>query len=215
MITTVDAPRVPGLSSKEYYNDDDLVAKYTDTIAHVLENLLEEAKRSSMIVQSSHKDMLVMSAKLVHDLVELESKLAEATPDEEDAEDVTKYYNPKTLEEAESLLPQLSISEIVAHLAPSGCHPQKLIIASPAYLQAVFRVLKSTSTETLQAYFVWKVVQAYSSKIEDKALKPLKRFNNIQLGKDPDAVEERWRTCIKNADNSLGKSEPSIVLRSY
>lgn len=59
--------------------------------------------------------------------------------------------------------------------------------------------------ETLQAYFVWKTVQAYAHSIEDDALKPLRRFNNGLQGKEPDATEERWRFCIKVADDGLGK----------
>lgn len=59
--------------------------------------------------------------------------------------------------------------------------------------------------ETLQAYLVWKTVQAYAHSIEDDALKPLHRFNNGLQGKEPDATEERWRFCIKMADDGLGK----------
>lgn len=59
--------------------------------------------------------------------------------------------------------------------------------------------------ETLQAYFVWKTVQAYAQSIEDDSLKPLRRFNNGLQGKEPDATEERWRFCIKVADDGLGK----------
>lgn len=59
--------------------------------------------------------------------------------------------------------------------------------------------------ETLQAYFVWKTVQAYAQSIEDDALKPLRRFNNRLQGKEPGATEERWRFCIDLADDGLGK----------
>lgn len=134
----------------------------------------------------------------------LESKLAQATPDEEDAEDVTKYYNPMNLDQIKGLLPQLSVEHLISTLAPADFKPEKLIVGSPSYLKALSEILRGTSAETLQAYFVWKTVQAYAYRIEDDALKPLKRFNNVLLGKDPDASEERWRTCIKVADDGLG-----------
>ena len=139
-------------------------------------------------------------------IVRLESKLAQATPDEEDAEDVTKYYNPMNLDQIKGLLPQLSVQYLISTLAPVGFKPKKLIVGSPSYLKALSGILRETSAEALQAYFVWKTVQAYAYTIEDDALKPLKRFNNELLGKDPDASEERWRTCIKVADNGLGTS---------
>ena len=76
-------------------------------------------------------------------------------------------------------------------------------------------ILKDTSPETLQAYFVWKTVQQYAYKIEDSALKPLLRFNNELKGKDEDAKEERWRTCVKVVDNGLGKFFTSLTHGLY
>lgn len=141
---------------------------------------------------------------MVESIVLFESKLAQATPDEEDAEDVTKYYNPMNLDQIKDLLPQLSVQYLITTLAPADFKPEKLIVGSPSYLKSLSEILRETSAEALQAYFVWKTVQAYAYRVEDDALKPLKRFNNELLGKDPDASEERWRTCIKVADNGLG-----------
>ena len=147
---------------------------------------------------------MTRSAELVEKIVLLESKLAQATPDEEDAEDVTKYYNPMDLDEIKDLLPQLSVKYLISTLAPADFKPEKLIVGSPSYLKALSGILRETSAEALQAYFVWKTVQAYAYRVEDDALKPLKRFNNELQGKDSDASEERWRTCIRVADNGLG-----------
>ena len=132
---------------------------------------------------------------MVEKIVLLESKLAQATPDEEDAEDVTKYYNPMELDQIKDLLPQLSMQYLISALAPAEFKPEKLIVGSPSYLKALSEILRETSAEALQAYFVWKTVQAYAYRVEDDALKPLKRFNNELQGKDPDASEERWRVC--------------------
>lgn len=195
----MNAPRQPGLPSKEYYKDPELVAKYGKTIGQVLEALLAEAGSYTMRDRFSSQN-----AELVESLVVFESKLAKATPDTEDAEDVTKYYNPLSLDDTKALLPQLSIKYLISSLAPSGYSPSKLIVGSPSYLQVVSKLLEDTSAETLQAYFVWKTVQAYAYEVEDDALKPLKRFDNELQGKDPDASEERWRTCIKFVDRGLG-----------
>ena len=143
---------------------------------------------------------------MVESIVLLESKLAQATPDEEDAEDVTKYYNPLSIDQIKALLPQISVQHIISALAPADFKPEKIIVGSPSYLKALSGILRETNVEALQAYFVWKTVQAYAYKVEDDALKPLRRFNNELLGKDPDASEERWRTCIKVTDNGLGMS---------
>ena len=170
----------------------------------MLEALLAESGSYSTMLRSMRDRFSAQNAELVESLVVFESKLAKATPATEEAEDVTKYYNPLTLDDADSLLPQLSIKYLISSLAPSGYSPSKLIVGSPSYLQTVSTLLKETNRETLQAYFVWKTVQAYAHGVEDDAVKPLKRFENELQGKDPDASEERWRTCIKSVDHGLG-----------
>ena len=205
VVVSVNAPRQPGLPSKEYYKDPQLVAQYGQVIGQVLEGLLEESKRPNVTAKLPARGRVVaQSAELVEQIITFESMLAKLTPDTVDAEDVTFYYNPMTPEEVNALLPNLSVSSIVSQYAPAGCKPQKYIVASPSYLEGVTDILKSTTAEALQAYFVWKAVQTYSYKVEDDALKPLKRFNNKLQGKDLDSEEERWRTCIKVVDNSLG-----------
>ncbi|KAL9129346.1 MAG: hypothetical protein Q9217_002184 [Psora testacea] len=203
VVPFINAPRQPGLPSKQYYTDPEIVARYGQVIGQVLEALLKEATPNSTASSGSSR-LFTQSAELVEKIVVLESKLAKVTPDTEDAEDVTFYYNPLTFEETRTLLPQLSMQHLISSLAPHAPQPPRVIVGSPLYLKTLAWVLKETSAETLQAYFVWKAVQAYAYKVEDNALKPLKRFNNEIQGKDPDATEDRWRSCVKFADNGLG-----------
>ena len=191
----MDAPRQPGLPSKEYYQNKQVVRDYSETIGQVLEALLRKAKPDFLSIRSED---------LVRSIVRFESHLARATPDTEDAEDVTKYYNPRSLQQVKDLIPQLSIENIISDLAPPGYTPDTIIVGSPTYLTTLSKLLQETSIETLLAYFVWKTVQVYAKKVEDDALKPLLRFNNQLQGKEPDATEERWRTCVKSADDGLG-----------
>lgn len=204
VVLSLNAPRRPGLPSKEYYNNLDVLVSYASTINQVLEALLQEATPNSTLVESLSGGLHGNSKELVGELIEFESRLAAATPSEEEAEDVTQYYNPMKLDEVRSLIPQLSIQYIIAGLAPPGFSTNRIIVGSSSYLKALSHVLKTTSAETIQAYFVWKIVQRYAEKIEDIALKPLLRFNNQLQGKDPDATQERWRTCVDNVDRGLG-----------
>ena len=200
VVPSITAPRSPGLPSKEYYQDTKLVERYGKVIGQVLEALLKEASPGNFATSSP----FICSAELVEQILNLESKLAKATPATQDAEDVTFYYNPRTLDETEKMIPQLSLHHLISNLAPSAPSPSKIIVGSPSYLETVKDVLAETKPQTLQAYFVWKTVQSYAYKIEDDALKPLKSFNNELQGKDPDATEERWRTCVNAADDGLG-----------
>ncbi|KAL8712583.1 MAG: hypothetical protein Q9220_003114 [cf. Caloplaca sp. 1 TL-2023] len=203
VVLTMGALYRPGLPSKEYYEDKALVQSYAETIGQVLEGLLREARPSESL-KAEDVILLDCSETLVEAIIQLEATLASASPDEADAEDVTKYYNPRSLSEVETLLPQLPISNLLSTLAPSGFVPGKIIVGSPTYLKALSRQLQDAAPETVRAYLVWKVVQEYADKVDDNALLPLKRFNNQLRGKDPDASEDRWKTCVRAVDRGLG-----------
>ncbi|KAI4218935.1 MAG: hypothetical protein L6R36_008664 [Xanthoria steineri] len=203
VVLSMNALNRPGLPSKEYYQDQDLLKSYAETIGLVLEALLREAQPSPQLDLDTSL-VFECSEELVKAVIELEETLAVASPDEADAEDVTKYYNPRSLTEVDALLPQLSMPYLLSLLAPSGFVPTEVIVGSPSYLEVLAQQLNGASHETLRAYLVWKTVQGYVDEVEDDALIPLKRFNNILRGKDPEASEDRWRTCVKVVDRGLG-----------
>lgn len=210
VVLSMNALNRPGLPSKEYYQDQSLLRSYAETIGLVLEALLREAQPSPQLDLDTSM-IFECSEELVKAVIELEKTLAVASPDEADAEDVTKYYNPRSLAEVDALLPQLSMPYLLSLLAPSGFVPTKIIVGSPSYLEVLAQQLNGASHETLRAYLVWKTVQGYVDEVEDDALIPLRKFNNILRGKDPEASEDRWRTCVKVVDRGLGKDITSRV----
>ncbi|KAL8948754.1 MAG: hypothetical protein Q9222_005079 [Ikaeria aurantiellina] len=204
-VLMISALNRPGLPSKEYYEDKALVQRYAETIGLVLEGLLREARPSGSL-EAESVSLLECSETLVEAIIQLETNLALASPDEADAEDVTKYYNPRSMSEVETLLPQIPVAGLLSTLAPAGFVPRKIIVGSPTYLEALSQQLEAAVPETIRAYLVWKVVQAYVNEIDDEAIIPLKRFNNELQGKDPDASEDRWKTCVRAVDRGLGIS---------
>ncbi|RMZ47503.1 hypothetical protein AFCA_001528 [Aspergillus flavus] len=177
-----------GLPAREYYNSTETVKEYTT----VVEKVLGEFASSS---GTKHH---------LRDVVSFEAKIADVTPDTQSQEDVTKSYNPRTIEETQSLLPQISMSDIISALAPSDYRSDRLIVGSPSYMKALSSILNDTPREVIDLYFNWKIIQTYADEIEDPKIQPLREFNNRLAGKDPQATEERWRKCIKSLDSSLG-----------
>ena len=205
-VISLSPPWSFGLPSKQYYNSSDVVTSYKDTISSVFEALLEEASPDTAMLSifRSKATLTTLNKTIVDDLVEFESQLAAASPDPEDLSDITKVYNPHTLDEAEAYNPAISIKSIIKEFA-EGYKPSKIIVASSEYLEASYDIITSQKRETIQSYLVWKVVQAYGSAVEGDALTPLRRFNNKLQGKEPDVRPERWRTCVSVVDSDLRK----------
>jgi endothelin-converting enzyme len=133
--------------------------------------------------------------------VEFEKQLAAASPDAEDRDDVTvnpclssslvssinqdiqKYYNPMSLDDADKITPEIHLAGLVKSLEPSDIKTQRVIVMSPTYMANLSEIISSTSKDTLQTYLVWKTIQAFASYVEADELKPYKRFLNELQGK--------------------------------
>lgn len=137
------------------------------------------------------------------EIVEFEKRLAAASPDEEAREDITKYYNQMSLNDTSALIPRLGLEEIIAKGNPHF-KPDRVIVGSPKYLKSLSDVLDDTDDMVVGSYFVWKIIQSYASAVDSPIVQPLKRFNNVLGGREPDAKPERWRTCIRSVDGGLG-----------
>ncbi|KAJ0423789.1 hypothetical protein BJY00DRAFT_278326 [Aspergillus carlsbadensis] len=188
VVVFVSPPRRIGLPAREYYNNTKTVSEYTAVVEKVLGSFVGDGKQKHRL----------------KNVVEFESKLADVTPDTQTQEDVTKYYNPRTLEETKSLLPEISLADIISGLAPSDYETDRVIVGSPSYMESLSEILKDTPRETIQLFFKWKIIQRYAEHIEDDAIEPLREFNNVLAGKDPKAKKDRWRKCISTLDRDLG-----------
>lgn len=189
VVIFVTPPSAIGLPAREYYNSTETVARYTAVVKEVLHGFV-----GSEIDQ------------IAENIVAFESKLANVTPDTQTQEDITKSYNPRSIEQAHSLIQEISFADIISELAPRDYKTDRLIIGSPSYLEALSRILNDTSRETVSFFFQWKLIQKYAKTIEDDKILPLRRLNNELAGKDPQATEERWRKCMQRLDEGLGWS---------
>ena len=188
VIVAITPPQSMGLPAKELYQDDKVVGKYKGVISDVFGGLLPS-----------------LDAQAVgDDIADFEKKLAEAAPKEEDANDVTKYYNPMSLQQASELLPQVDLATMINKLAPMGVAVDRVINMSPSYMNKTRSIVAATDNSVLQNYLIWKVVQSFYSFVDADAVKPYKRFINELQGRDPDSAPERWRTCVRHVDGGLG-----------
>lgn len=219
-VISLSPPYSFGLPSKQYYNRTDMVTAYKDTIGSVLEALMKEAHRQPTEADSPETDIFsvfrvpgtpgTLNQKTIDELVEFEASMAQTAPDPEDLSDITKVYNPRSLKEADSYNPAISVKAIV-DLLTDGYKPSKIIVASPDYLKSLADILASQKRDVIQAYLVWKLVQSYGPMVESDAVEPLRRFDNKLQGKAPDVKPERWRTCVGVVDSDL----PWILSRFF
>src|SRR5690348_12914308 len=94
VIIQVGAPRSIGLPSKEYYNDTKVVTKYREMFEKVINDLApgqywNSTVHARCLEKSPNAEGIRASRALIDSVVEFEAKLAEASPNPEDMNDVT------------------------------------------------------------------------------------------------------------------------------
>lgn len=97
VVVQVAPPYRVGLPAKDYYSDEAVIKKYEDMVAQVFENLHPSHKRENATLHAEwmntrgHNSFAARgkSEDFAHDVVEFEKKLAAASPDAEDRDDVT------------------------------------------------------------------------------------------------------------------------------
>lgn len=181
-----------GLPSKDYYADEDTVTQYQDAMRQVLAAVHPNKKARSA------------ADKYAAAVVEFEATIAAMAPDNEDLQDITKTYNPMSVADTAKLAPQLGLEEVLKALVPSNYTLDTMITAFPGYLTNLSDYLSTAPKDTIQTFLYWKAIQNVASYIEADELKPLKAFNNILSGREPDATSERYKICISHVDNGLG-----------
>jgi endothelin-converting enzyme len=166
VVVSVAPPWSFGLPSKERYEDDKLVEKYRGVTVQVLGALYPDADKETF-----------------SKIIDLEKKLAAASPSTEDREDVTKYYNPMKIDDAASLTPEIDLKGLLRELAPEHVGIDRVIVMAPDYQKKLSSIISDTDSEVMENYFLWKAVQSFSEYVDADAVKPYKRFVNELAGK--------------------------------
>lgn len=71
-----------------------------------------------------------------------------------------------TLKAANDLVPQIDFPTILGDLAGSQETIQLITVESLEYLKNLGDVLARTSAETIQAYFIWRAIEAFASQVD-------------------------------------------------
>jgi endothelin-converting enzyme len=190
VVVSVAAPYSFGLPSKERYEDEKLVEKYRGVTVKVLSALYPDAKEESF-----------------SNIIDFEKKLAAASPSTEDREDVTKYYNPMSLDDANKLAPEVDLRGLLHELAPGHVDVDRVIVMAPEYQKSLSSILNETDSEVVMNYFVWKAVQSFSGYVDADEVKPYRRFVNELAGKVGSTI---YKDCLIYALTSRRTLTPHL-----
>ncbi|KAG8995664.1 hypothetical protein FRB94_008889 [Tulasnella sp. JGI-2019a] len=214
-----------GLPSKEYYEDKSVLKVYTNAVANVLAALDtgsppdwrpgHVAKAWSFWPPSwppwgdedpPQENKTIKALRLAKAVVELEQSLAEASLDLDILfQDPFFTYNPMPFDEFADHVPEINFPSYLSTFAPRT-FPEKVVVSYPPYLHSLSYIIRHTSAETMEAYFVSRAALSTAIYLspQTEVWKARRELDELLQGLKKGAVDPRDDFCLAKVENSLG-----------
>ena len=215
---------------KQLYNNTQTIANLTKVTSEMFYIVKSGRPISQKPIPDSDRDEMMELATRV---VELDRKLAARTAALERAFNLTvrddlkpicnanqaQYsYQSKSLSHLESILPDISATEYLRALVPSGFPIKEnmtVLIRDINFYSNLTSAIKSTTRETMHDYLQYQIIAAYSSRLHRNFSAPLRQFENRQSGQNLNVTSARWRVCISEIDQRLPHAISALFVQRF
>jgi len=150
--------------------------------------------------------------KLAQDVLNLETEMAKIFMCKEDLRDPYKTYNPKTIAELQTLLPNFSFQNYLTPLQLNNL--DKVNVGQIDYLTGLNKILYDTDLETIKTYLAWNIINNAAPFLsEDFVSANFDFYGKTLSGKEE--IQPRWKRVVSIVDGSLGEAVGQMYVEKY
>ena len=188
-----------GLPDKTYYTDASKADKLKAYQAHVAKVL----ELSGVAAAEA--------AKQAEQVVAFETRLAKVSKSSvELSRDVSLYYNPVTVADADALTPNFSWTEFFKSQGLAA--PEKFSLAMPDFHKEVSKALTDTDAATWRAYLRFHTVDGASPYLADAFAQENYEFYGKTLNGQKE-MKPRWKRVLGTIENNAGEAFGQIYVK--
>ncbi|MGE8280280.1 MAG: peptidase, partial [Stenotrophomonas sp.] len=142
------------------------------------------------------------AAKQAEDVIKFETRLAKVSKSSvELSRDVSLYYNPVTVADADKLTPNFSWTAFFQ--AQGIAVPEKFSLAMPSFHQEVSKMLADTDPATWRAYLRFHTVDGASPYLSNEFVQENYAFYGKELNGQKE-IKPRWKQVLGTIENDAG-----------
>jgi putative endopeptidase len=191
-----------GLPDRDYYTKTDDKSKeirqqYEEHVAKMLTLAGDDAAKASA------------DAKAV---VELETKLAEASLTRVERRDPEKTYHKMNRSELRALTPNWSWEDYFQEIGYTNI--DSVDVSAPKFFETMSQALKGTNLDTWKIYLRWHLVNSAAPYLSDSFVDENFNFNGRVLQGTKELLP-RWKRCVTATDRQLGEALGQIYTQKY
>ncbi len=181
-----------GLPDSKYYTDADKAGIREAYVAHIARVL----ELSGIAADEAKKQAAEVMA--------FETRLAKASKSREDlSRDVSLYYNPLSLADADKLTPNFPWSKFFESQGVAA--PEMFSLAIPAFHQEVSKALGDTDVATWKAYLRFHTVDGAAPYLSDDFAQESFNFYNKTLSGQKE-MKPRWKRVLATVNSQAGEA---------
>ncbi|WP_024869147.1 M13 family metallopeptidase [Pseudoxanthomonas suwonensis] len=181
-----------GLPDSKYYTDADKAGIREAYVAHIAKVL----ELSGVAADEAKKQAA--------DVMAFETRLAKASKSREDlSRDVSLYYNPLSLADADKLTPNFPWSKFFESQGVAA--PEMFSLAIPAFHQEVSKALGDTDVATWKSYLRFHTVDGAAPYLSDDFAQESFNFYNKTLSGQKE-MKPRWKRVLATVNSQAGEA---------
>lgn len=151
--------------------------------------------------------------KELHDVVQFEISLANASSPEADRHDTSAIYRKLTLPQLQKEVPEIDwreyLQETVGDIKLKRDEP--VVVYALPYLTSLGKILKNTDRRVIHNYLLWRLVMSMMTHMIDEYQRERVEFRKILLGIQSE--RHRWSQCVEWTNKKLGMAVGALFIR--
>eukprot|EP01147_Barroeca_monosierra_P006908 gene6908-9542_t len=157
------------------------------------------------------------------DIIHMESRLAAVFIPRDQLRDPLALYNEFMIPSLESTFPMLAWTEVLNILYSNGRIPDRVIVTTPSYLEALLELFTGASDQQLINYMRWRLISRYVPYAGEDLLALRQKFISVRqqfsaiLRSVYGIVSQPplWRTCVAATDSAFGFELGRMFVDTY
>lgn len=146
-------------------------------------------------------------------IMALETEIAKIQWSNVENRNPVKTYNKIEVTKLGELLPGFDWNAYFSDMGTGG-KTDSVIVRQPSYLSSLHKVIQDTAIETWQAYFNWRVLNAYAPYLSKRFVDQDFSFNNVSLRGIPQN-QPRWKRGVGRVEESLSEALGQLYVEKH
>jgi putative endopeptidase len=146
-------------------------------------------------------------------IMALETEIAKIQWSNVENRNPVKTYNKVEVSKLSELLPDFAWNKYFTEMGTAG-KTDYVIVRQPSYLTGLNKLIQDTPIETWQAYFNWRVVNAYAPYLSKRFVEQDFSFSSVTLRGIPQN-QPRWKRGVSRVEESLSEALGQLYVAKH